>query len=141
MMISANHDCTLTFLILLVVVCNMVRLFEDFNRSRQLQFMRGFVVKRVHLDTATVVASAVPSRWARCTELAGDSQRYNAHPFSDGGSVQMYPARRLEPSRQRIRPIKPALHSAASPRPKIPPHLGPLPRRGEEIERVSSARW
>src|ERR1041385_7332915 len=43
---------------------------------------------RVHLDTATVVASAVPSRWDRCTELAGDSQRYNAHPFSDGGSVK-----------------------------------------------------
>src|ERR1051326_11356 len=39
----------------------------------------------VHLDTATVVASAVPSRWARCTKLAGDSQHYNAHPFSDGG--------------------------------------------------------
>ena len=44
---------------------------------------------RVHLDTATVVASTVPSRWARRTELAVDSQRYNAHPFSDGGSVQM----------------------------------------------------
>src|ERR1051326_449177 len=37
-------------------------------------------------DTAAVVASAVPSRWARCTKLAGDSQRYNAHPFSDGGT-------------------------------------------------------
>src|ERR1051326_715570 len=36
------------------------------------------VKTRVHLDTGTVVASAVPSRWARCTELAGDSQRYNA---------------------------------------------------------------
>jgi hypothetical protein len=32
--------------------------------------------------TTTVVASAVHSRWARCTELAGDSQRYNGHPFS-----------------------------------------------------------
>jgi hypothetical protein len=44
-----------------------------------------------HLDTATGVASAVPSRWARCTELAGDSQRYNAHRFSDGGTVKMRP--------------------------------------------------
>src|ERR1051326_3549533 len=42
---------------------------------------------RVHLDSATVVASAVSSRGARCTELAGDSQRYNAHPFSDGGTT------------------------------------------------------
>src|ERR1051326_9621562 len=49
--------------------------------------------RRVHLDTATVVASAVPSRWARCTlalgevspqrggKLAGDSQRYNTIRF------------------------------------------------------------
>ena len=51
----------------------------------------------VHLDTATVVASAVPSRWARCTKLAGDSQRYNAHPFSDGGSVKMHPRRSAYP--------------------------------------------
>jgi hypothetical protein len=25
------------------------------------------------------------------TKLAGDSQRYNTHPFSDGGSVQCAP--------------------------------------------------
>src|ERR1051326_7804697 len=49
--------------------------------------MRNFS-QQVHFDTAAVVASAVPSRWARCTKLAGDSQRYNAHPFSDGGSVK-----------------------------------------------------
>src|ERR1051326_7911973 len=51
----------------------------------------GAICCWVHLDTATVVASGVPSRWARCAKLAGDSQRYNAHPFSDGGSVQMPP--------------------------------------------------
>src|ERR1051326_2699419 len=55
-----------------------------------------------HLDTATVVASAVPSRWARCTELAGDSQRYNAHPFSDGGGIQMRP-------RSQWRPLSPSV--------------------------------
>jgi hypothetical protein len=48
----------------------------------------------VHFDTATVVASAVPSRWARCTKLAGNSRRYNTHPFSDGGSVKMRRKRR-----------------------------------------------
>src|ERR1051326_876904 len=57
----------------------------SFNRDSSLGAKEGAS------DTATVVASAVPSRWARRTKLAGDSQRYNAHPFSDGGSVKRRP--------------------------------------------------
>ena len=63
-----------------------------FHRSFS-SFLVMVLRERVPVDTATVVASAVRSRWARCTlalgevspqrggKLAGDSQRYNAHPF------------------------------------------------------------
>src|ERR1051326_2086396 len=84
----------------MILLCVSAGSFTVFNGNHNRAIRRGILNHQAakckcrtgitHLDTATVVASAVPSRWAGCTELAGDSQRYNAHPFSDDGSVKMH---------------------------------------------------
>src|ERR1051326_1498053 len=103
---SANAPATINFLARFVLVSIVISALWQGSSPCSRQFLCLFYVPG-HSETqaenralsgkgriwytATVVASAVRSRWARCTKLAGDSQRYNAHPFSDGGSVQMRP--------------------------------------------------
>src|ERR1051326_1588016 len=68
---------TLTFFLLAI----LIRIPVEADRQGRI----------VRTSPALSFGHPLPNQWAGCTELAGDSQRYNAHPFSDGGSVQMYP--------------------------------------------------